>query len=148
MFADWNCRENVRRADTSVVKKKTERRSERINDGGALETVGRRLGGQKDSRARYAMWDNGPAGSRRTRSRVFAGGLFRYIVCNLIISVVNNSVNKVKKTKTEQHFRSDTLRWNKNITRQCLCLVFRIVRRINSHRHSVQISVALVQILF
>lgn len=47
----------------------------------------------------YAIWNNGPAGSRRIRSRVFAVGLFRYIVCNLIISVVNNPVNKPRKTK-------------------------------------------------
>lgn len=60
----------------------------------------------------YAIWNNGPAGSRRIRSRVFAVGLFRYIVCNLIISVVNNPVNKPRKNKTKIHVGSETIRWN------------------------------------
>lgn len=103
-----------------VCKKK--QRVRKINDRRALETVGRRLAGQKDSRTRYAMEDNGSAGSRRTRSYVFAGGLLRYFVRNLIISVVNNLVNKPGKTKPrgtlEARLRSSEKReWSMSFTK-------------------------------
>lgn len=45
------------------------------------------------------MWNNETAGSRKIRSCVFTGGLLKYIVCNLVIAVVNNPVNKPGKAK-------------------------------------------------
>lgn len=45
------------------------------------------------------MWNNETAGSRKIRSCVFTGGLLKYIVCDLVIAVVNKPVNKPGKAK-------------------------------------------------
>lgn len=95
-------------------KKKKREAVKKINDGRGLETfwtkARRTKGFMGQVCTQYGtMGQRDPEGFEAASSAV---GLLRYIVCNLIISVVNNPVNKPRENKTEIRVGSETVRWN------------------------------------